>query len=248
MDHAGATVGPLVAGALMAALAVGAETVILWSAVPGLLAVGVAVFALRHAGAPAPEAPRDAPSLRPHDADPPRRGVVVLIFLFAGVRLPETLLLLRLQDIGVAAAMIPVAWAALHVVRTAASYPGGWLADHVGAGRTMVVGWLLHAGVAGGLAVVGHPWVAGLAFLGLGLATACTESPERALVAAWGGRAARGRRFGFYHAGTGVLALPGGLALGALYQWYGGPAALWLSAVAALAIGLVGAVVARHRA
>jgi len=83
--------------------------------------------------------------------------------------------------------------------------------------------------------------------LGLGLASACTESPERALVAAWGGRAARGRRFGLYHAGTGLLALPGGLALGAVYQWVGGQPAMGLSAAFVLALGLIGAGVALRR-
>lgn len=247
MDHAGATVGPLIAGGLMAAFALGADTVILCSAVPGLLAVAVAVIALRRAPAVArlPDPVRPTPV--PTDAVAPGRSVVVLIFVFAGVRLPEALLLLRLQDLGVTAAMIPVWWAALHVVRAAASYPGGWLSDHLGAARTMVLGWLFHAAVAGGLAAVAGPWVAGAAFLGLGLATACTESPERALVAAWGGRAARGRRFGLYHAGTGVLALPGGLALGAVYQWYGGAVALGASGALVLILGLVGAAATARR-
>jgi len=44
-------------------------------------------------------------------------------------RLPEALLLLRLQDTGVAVATIPLVWAGLHVVRSASSYPGGWLTD-----------------------------------------------------------------------------------------------------------------------
>lgn len=246
MDHAGATLGPLVAGGLMAAFALGPETVILWSALPGLLAVVVATIALRRAPPP-PVAPDPGASAPAPAVGAPHRTVVALIFVFAGVRLPEALLLLRLQDLGVTAAMIPVWWAALHLVRTGASYPGGWLSDRLGAPRTMVLGWLLHAGVVGGLALAAGPWLAGAAFLGLGVATACTESPERALVAAWGGRAARGRRFGLYHAGTGVLALPGGLALGAVYQWRGGVCALGLSGVLLLIVGLVGAVLAARR-
>jgi MFS family permease len=246
MDHAGATVGPLVAGGLMAAFALAPETVILWSAVPGVLAVLVAAIALRHVSSEPTPAAADAAAAA-GDAVVPRPVVVWLIFLFAGVRLPEALMLLRLQDLGVTAAMIPMWWAALHLVRTAASYPGGWLSDHLGAPRTMVIGWILHAGVAGGLAAASGPWAGGLALLGLGLASACTESPERALVAAWGGRAARGRRFGLYHAGTGLLALPGGLALGAVYQWAGGPRAMWLSAALVLVLGVMGAAVALRR-
>ena len=247
MDHAGATTGPLVAGGLMAAFAFRAETVILWSVVPGFLAVLVAVIALRQMpGDSTRQAAAEPVPPPPNDAAMPRSNMVPLIFVFAGLRVPEALLLLRLQDLGVAAAMIPVWWAALHVVRAGASYPGGWLSDHVGATRTMVVGWLLHAAVAGGLAAAATPWTGGVWLLGLGLASACTESPERALVAAWGGRAARGRRFGLYHAGTGVFALPGALAFGAVYQWVGGSFALGLSAGLLLMLGLVGAVAGRR--
>ena len=246
MDHAGATVGPLVAGGLMAAFAFRAETVILWSAVPGLLAVLVAAIALRHVPREAAPRPMAEPAPSPRGAVAPRPAVVVLIFLFAGVRVPEALLLLRLHDLGVAAAMIPLWWAALHLVRAAASYPGGWASDHLGATRTMVAGWIVHAAVAAGLAAAASPWVGGLCLLGLGLGSAGTESPERALVAAWGGRAARGRRFGLYHAGTGMLALPGGLAFGAAYQWVGGPFALGLSAALVLMLGLIGAVAGRR--
>jgi MFS family permease len=246
MDHAGATVGPLVAGGLMAAFAFRAETVILWSAVPGFLAVLVAVIALRQVPWEPPSRAAAAPAPPSGPAVATRPRVVPLIFLFAGLRVPEALLLLRLQDLGVAAAMIPLWWAALHVVRTAASYPGGWLSDHLGATRTMAVGWVLHAAVAGGLAAAATPWVGGLWLLGLGLASACTESPERALVATWGGQAARGRRFGLYHAGTGVFALPGGLAFGAIYQWIGGSFALGLSAALVLLLGLWGAVLGRR--
>jgi len=166
--------------------------------------------------------------------------MIWLVMAFAALRMPETLFLLRLQDLGVAAPLIPVLWAALHVVRTVASYPGGWVSDRIGPPATMVVGWGVYAFVSAGMAVAVGPWTATLALLGLGLVTACTESPERALIAAWGGRGRRGRGFGVYHAGVGVAALPGGLALGALYQWEGGTVAMAGSAGLVSLLALVG--------
>jgi MFS family permease len=166
------------------------------------------------------------------------RALIGLVFLFAGLRMPEALFLLRLQDLGVAAPVIPLLWAVLHVVRTAASYPGGWLSDRMGPAATMLLGWALYAAVAAGMAVAVGPWGAVAAFLGLGLVSACTESPERALVAAWAGRARRGRGYGLYHAGVGLAALPGSLALGALYQWAGGSVAMGVSAVLGLLLAL----------
>jgi hypothetical protein len=167
-----------------------------------------------------------------------------LILAFSFLRLPETLLLLRLQQVGVGVAVIPLLWAGLHVVRSGASYPGGWLTDRVGPTRTMVLGWAVYAAVALGLATPARPAGAAAWFLLFGLVAALTEAPERALVAGWGGRGTRGRGFGRYHAGIGLAALPGGLLLGALYQARGGVGALRASAAAALVVAGLGVVAA----
>jgi MFS family permease len=243
MDHAGAMLGPLVAAGLMAGLAMSVDRVILWSAVPAVGAVIIAALAMRRvrgAESGGAQKPRAGPAPAAGTV-----GLVTLVIVFAGTRLPETLILLRLQDLGVAAPLIPVLWSALHVVRASASYPGGWVSDRVGPAPTMVVGWVLYAVVIGALALAHTPLPGAIALLGLGLVSACTEAPERALVAAWGGRAARGRRFGIYHASLGLAALPGGLALGGLYQQVGGPAACTVSAGLSLALAMVAVPVLR---
>jgi MFS family permease len=248
MDHAGAVVGPLVATALIALWAWTPRRVIVWSAVPGVVTVLLAIVALRRAPAPVP-VPVPAPppaSPAPAPAGPmlaggaPPTALIVLIMLFAFARLPETLLLLRLQDRGVPVAVVPIIWALLHVVRSASSYPGGWIADRIGPARTMVGGWGVYAVVCAGLALTRSPVTAGTWLLAYGLVAAATESPERMFVAAWGARATRGRRFGLYHAGVGLAALPGGLALGALYAWRGGTMALLVSGAATGALALAG--------
>jgi MFS-type transporter involved in bile tolerance (Atg22 family) len=166
--------------------------------------------------------------------------VVALIVAFAFVRFPETLFLLRVQDLGVAVAAVPLLWAALHVVRSAASYPGGWLSDTLGPRRTMAFGWLVYATVCFGLATSEGPVAAALWLLAFGLVAGGTESPERAVVAAAAGPGARGRGFGLYHAALGVAALPGGLLLGAIYAARGGGPALVMSGAAAVLLGALG--------
>jgi MFS family permease len=141
------------------------------------------------------------------------------------------LLLLRLQDLGVAVRHVPLVWAGLHLVRTACSYPGGWLSDHWGNRPLVALGSLVFAaGVAG----LGVPLGAGAAvavFLGMGLVAGLTESAERSLVAALspGGT---GRGFGAYHALTGLAALPAALGFGVVYQRFGGGSACLTSALA----------------
>jgi MFS family permease len=187
MDHAGAVIGPLVAWFLVARLAMGPDEVIAWSVVPGVLAVAAVTWALagRRAISMSEPAATSAPVVSP-TAD--ARTVFGLIVAYAFARMPETLLLLRLQDVGVGLSLVPVLWALLHVVRSAASYPGGWLSDVVGSRRTMALGWLLYGGVCAGMAWGGSEAHVVLWFLAFGLVAGVTESPERSFVARAGSR------------------------------------------------------------
>jgi MFS family permease len=239
MDHAGAVVGPLVATALLSIAGLSVPEVFVWSLVPGLVAVAVVSWALRGEG-------REARGEREHPAtadvpEAPARGagsrlLLALVVGFAFTRLPETLLVLRLQDLAVPVAVIPLLWAALHVVRTVASYPGGWVTDRLGPGRAMVSGWLIYAIVITGLGVAGSAPEAIGWFLAFGLVAAATESAERAFVARVGGLVRRGRAFGVYHASVGLAALPGGILFGELYQRASARTACVTSAVLALTL------------
>jgi nitrate/nitrite transporter NarK len=160
--------------------------------------------------------------------------VLLLVLLTVG-RLPEMLLLLRLQDLGVAIAAVPLVWAALHVVRSVASYPGGWLSDHLGPRATLALGGMVFAVVSLWLAQALSPGGAAAVFLLLGLVTGLTEAAERALIAVLA-PIRTGRGFGSAQALAGFAALPAGLGFGLLYQQAGGPVALVASgAVVALA-------------
>jgi MFS family permease len=231
-DHFGAVVGSLAAWYLLTR---GAEvrSVIGWSVAPGLLAFVLLAVVLRGAQALAPV---PAGTARP-PADASGRvfwAPVLALTALTLFRLPETLLLLRLQQQGVAVAAVPLVWAGLHVVRSASSYPGGWLSDHLGPRLAVAAGGVVFAGAAGALAVALGPAGAIAVFLVLGLVAGLTEGAERALVARLA-PVRTGRGFGLYHALTGATALPAGLIFGWIYQSVSGPAALAASAVGMMA-------------
>jgi MFS family permease len=251
-DHLGAVVGSLAAWFLLRRGA-DVRSVIGWSAVPGVVAVVVLAVVLRGAGSQqlgarskesAPARPTAAPGSQlpaPGSFWPPILALTGLTFF----RLPETLLILRIQDRGVAVAAVPLVWAGLHVVRSASSYPGGWLSDRAGPRLTVAAGGILFATVA---FLLGRPISAGGAvalFLALGLVAGLTESGERALVARLVPRRT-GRSFGVYHALTGGVALPAGLIFGGLYQSNGGPIALQVAAVGMALAVLVWLTVSRN--
>jgi MFS family permease len=224
-DHFGAVLGSLAAWYLLERGA-DVRNVIAWSVAPGLFAFTVLAVVLRGRGTiPAP--PRSG------HTDAAGRvfwAPVLALTALTFFRLPETLLLLRLQDLGVAVAVIPLVWAALHVVRSGSSYPGGWLSDHLGPRGSIAAGGALFAAVAYLLAEKLSPGLAIAVFLALGLVAGLTEGAERALVARLA-PVRTGRGFGVYHALTGLAALPAGLAFGAIYQNRGGGQALLASAI-----------------
>jgi MFS family permease len=244
-DHFGAVLGSLAAWWLLR-LGADVRKVIGLSVVPGVVAFLVLTVVLRvKRQDPGTELP-SSPARPPNPVGEPLAldsrplsfwAAILALTALAFFRLPETLLILRLQDRGVAIALVPLIWAGLHVVRSATSYPGGWLSDRLGPRQVVAAGGLVFAAVAYGLGRAIGPATATVFFLMLGFVAGLTESGERAMVA----RLApirTGRGFGVYHALTGIAALPAGLLFGALYQDIGGSAALWISAA-----GMVAAVV-----
>ena len=226
-DHFGAVLGSLAAWYLLSR-GIEVRRVIEWSVLPGLVAFVVLAAVLRGA--------RAVPAAVPASAATTDAGgrvfwsPVMALTALSFFRVPEALLLLRLQDAGVAVAVVPLVWAGLHVVRSASSYPGGWLSDHLGPRATVAAGGLVFAAVVATLGATLRPSAAVVTFLALGLVAGLTESAERALVARLA-PVRTGRGFGLYHALTGAAALPAGLLFGTIYQMASGPLALLASAV-----------------
>jgi MFS family permease len=251
MDHAGAVLGPLLAWALLSSGSANVRTVIAWSLAPGILVLGLAIWAVKGGEGlwKAVESDEGAtagspPSTALHRPRPP-------VFLFAIsafylLRMPETLIILRSQQLGVPVAAVPLLWAAVHVVKSSSSFAGGAWSDRFGPGRTMWIGWVCYALLASGMALARTPAQAWGVFLALGIVWGLTESPERALVAQSGGDR-QGSGFGVYHGATGLAALAGGVGLGVVYQQFGAGAAFLASAAGGLALAIAWPLVATRR-
>ena len=228
-DHLGAVLGSLTAWYLLRSQ-VEVRDVLAWSLVPGLVAFLVLALVLRGREVDSAES---TPHSQPQSAASPTVfwAPVLTLAALTFFRLPEALLILRLQDLGVSLPMVPLAWAGLHVVRTIASYPGGWLTDRIGSRLTVFAGGALAALTALMLGLDLPSQGAVACLLGFGLVAGLTESSERALVARLA-PVRTGRGFGAYHAALGLAALPAGILFGLAYQHLGAPVALRFSAAA----------------
>ena len=243
-DHFGAVLGALAAWLLLQR-GTALRDVIGWSVVPGAVAVLVLVVVLKSVNSerstvngtnPANPVPVHGSPFTVDAVGKQFWGPVLVLVLLTAGRLPETLLLLRLQDLGVPVATIPLVWAALHVVRSGASYPGGWLVDRLGTRGAVAAGALLYAVVATALAAALGAGGAIAIFLCYGVVAGLLEPAERVAITRLA-PVRTGRGFGNFQGLAGLAALPAGLGFGLLYRDLGGPVALLGSAMC-LAVGV----------
>src|SRR2546425_345309 len=243
MDHAGAVLGPILAWWLLASGSANVRAVIAWSIVPGVLVLVLATWAVRNGGgrrrleevgggSDGAEQPSPTSPNLPQQA---RISALLAISFFYLLRMPDTLIILRSQELGVPVTLVPLLWAAVHVVRSSSSFLGGAASDRLGPGQTMWMGWLVYAMLAVGMARAGTAAAAGGLVLAVGLVAGLTESPEPGLGARLAGTH-QGSGFGAYHGITGFAALVGGVALGGVFQRYGAAPAFLASATGGLAL------------
>ncbi|WP_411281457.1 MFS transporter [Gemmatimonas sp.] len=252
-DHAGAVVGPLIALACLQWLGMPVRHVFWVAAIPGAMAVLVAIAFVREdydgraparavsaplaplaAVAPVVPGPGTAPAL-------PRSfwRAMVPILVFTLGNSTDAFLLLRASQLGVPTALIPLVWVLLHLVKSASSTPAGAWSDRVGRRPLIVAGWGLYAVVYAGFSLATDPWHAWALFGVYGVVFGLTEGTEKALVADLVPAPRRGTAFGWYQATVGVAALPASIAFGVVWDAYGSPAAFGMGAALAVVAAII---------
>jgi MFS family permease len=233
-DHAGGVVGPLIAFAVLTWQLAPLRTVFWLAAIPGLLSLLVVILFVREVPRAAQAHAKGGPDLtQPLGARFWR--VLVVIFLFTLGNSTDAFLLLRASQLGVPVALAPVLWAALHVVKSASSTPGGALSDRIGRRPTLIAGWVLYAAVYFAFARADAAWQAWALFGLYGLYFGLTEGAERALVADLVQPEKRGTAFGWYNLAIGLGALPASILFGYVWDRAGASIAFTMGAGLALA-------------
>lgn len=238
-DHAGAVAGPLLAFVMLQYLHLPLRHIFLIAAIPALLSVGVLWVGVREE--PRELAGASGPAITLHDHLGRRFWALLgVIFVFTLGNSSDAFLLLRASQLGVPAAMIPILWAMLHVVKSASSTPAGALSDRIGRKPLLVTGWLLFAAVYFAFGRASTAWHAWGLFAVYGLFFGLTEGTEKALVADLVPAARRGAAFGWYNLAIGLGALPASVLFGALWDRFGPSVAFGVGAALALlaAVGI----------
>jgi MFS family permease len=238
LDHTGAVVGPLLAILFLNLLHVSIRTMFMIAVIPGAIGVVLIIVALKEErGAAAFRPPSDG--LKPA-ATLPRPFLFALgtIALFSLANSSDAFLLLQAHAAGVATGMLPVLWAAHHVIKSLFSAQAGARSDVIDRRNLLAAGWAAYAIIYFAFPFAHSMWVFVILFVLYAIPFTLTEGAERAWIGDLVPAEARGRSFGLYYLVTGLFVLAGTAIFGGLYQNVSPRAAFFTGAALAVAAAL----------
>ena len=233
LDHTGAIIGPLFALLFLDAMHLPLRTVFAIAVVPGLIGAGILVAFLREEKrTPAPHGTGEAAGAPLGSAFWTALGAIAL---FSLANSSDAFLLLQAHAAGVTTGMLPLLWAAHHVIKSLFSTRAGALSDRIDRRYLLISGWLFYA-----IVYFVFPWAHSLTFfvtlfILYAIPFTLSEGAERAWVIGFVPSNARGKAFGFYYLANGLCVLLGTVLFGALYQHVSVHAAFYTGAALAIA-------------
>lgn len=232
LDTIGAFLGPLIAIGLMIAARGDFRSVFWVALIPGLLSVGILAFAVRE-----PVNPGEKPTREPiclHDIV--HLGSLywtVLAFgsVFNMARFSEAFLLLRAENVGMAASVIPVILIIMNIFYSLTAYPAGHLSDRLGRTGVIATGLfvLIISDLTFAFAKTGWQVAFGAAIWGLHMGL--TQGVLAAMMADATPQHLRGTAFGMFSLASGIAMLVASLIAGSLWDRFGASATFYAGGV-----------------
>lgn len=240
LDSAGAIAGPLIALLLLKRF--GLRTVFLTAAIPGALAVLVAMFGIREthrrssnvAGTPSKNKASPAAVSSQARLSSYFYLVLLAVTLFSLGNSSDMFLVMRAQNIGIRVSLAPLLGLVFNVTYTLGSWPAGRLSDHVSRKWIAAGGYLIFAGcyfVFGRAPSALAIWITMAVY---GTSYALTQPVLKALVVDTVSEEVRGRALGVYFFLTSLAALAASLITGELWKHFGPALPFYVSAALAL--------------
>ena len=233
MDSAGATVGPLIALALLAA-GLSLRQVIAASIVPAVLTM----FVLRAVREAAPRA--DPTAAPPVTRDLPRAfwAFASAWVVFSLGNSADVFLLLRSRDLGLSATAVVVAYAVYNTLYSGLSWPLGHASDRIGRRRVLAGGLVVFAVVYAGFGLATDSIVVWPLFALYGCYMGATDGVARALVADLSPAPLRATAQGTFRLVTGGSEVVASIVAGILWSSVA-PGAVFILGAGAATAGLV---------
>lgn len=232
MDTVGAVIGPGAAFALLYLFAGDLRLVFFASTVPAVVAVLLIVIFIRERRRTRQEEERaaQAPKLSFSAFDKGFRRYLMVAGLFSLGNFADAFFILRAENLGISAGLIPVVYLLFNIVYAASAVPMGALADRVGLRRMVLAGFVVFSAITllVGLATApSHMWIL---FALYGVYKGMSEGNMRAYLATLAPAEKKATAFGLYHTVVGLALLPASIAAGWLWDAYGAGAAFFYGA------------------
>jgi len=236
LDSAGAIAGPLAALVLLAHY--GIRSVFWAAAVPGALAVLVAVFGIRETKRRI-NSDDDAKVSKKNLAAPVRTTrrlpgtfytILTAVTLFSLGNSSDMFLVMRAQNVGIGVSLAPLLGLVFNVTYTLGSWPAGWFSDHFSRRWIAAMGYLIFAGVYFVFGRAPSTLALWITMAVYGLYYALTQPVLKALVVETVAQEIRGRALGIYFFISSVATLAASLITGELWKHYGPALPFYLSA------------------
>ena len=168
--------------------------------------------------------------------------MVVVGTVLTLARFSEAFLVLRVQDLGLAATLVPLVLVVMNIVYGLAAYPVGALSDRMDPKALLCLGFGVLVAADLVLAAGSNLWVALLGVALWGLHMGMTQGLLASLVAGAVPGDRRGTAFGVFNLAGGLALLLASILAGALWQSFG-PASTFLAGAVLTTTGLVSAAI-----
>jgi MFS family permease len=226
----------------------GIRNVFLAAAVPGSLAILVALFGIREKRRTAAVA--EAPSIGVKtNSVSPKEGriklpagfyfVLVAVALFSLGNSSDMFLVMRSQSVGIPVALAPLLGLVFNITYTLGSWPAGWFSDRFSRRWIAAAGYLIFAAVYFVFGRAPSTLAIWIAMAIYGSYYALTQPVLKALVVETVTQDVRGRALGIYFFVTSVATLAASLLTGELWKHYGAGVPFYFSAGLAVASALL---------
>ncbi len=234
MDSIGAVIGPLIAFFLLSIFEKNFNIIFLFSFIPAFFAVLLIFFFVKEE-----QKSLHAKEEKKEFDKNKYNWFLLCSIIFAIGNRSVSFLLIRIQELGLSIALVPLAYLLFNASYALFSIPFGKLSDKIGPKKALSIAFLTFSVSFAGFSLVENTALAILLLSLHGFAVAGIETTQRVIAAQTVSQEKRTSGFGTYQGITGILLLPASLTTGALWSIFGAPAAFAFSALTSITAAIL---------